>query len=266
MTGVQEGGNANGQQPPAGGDTATGGQQGGGAQAHDFRHSLPDDLKGLHPEIKDTTALMKSYASLTEKMGTAINLPKEGDEAATNDFYNKIGRPESPDKYDFTKFEQVNPDIAKAFAPAAHKAGLTQKQVETLTEWNLNLANDIKAADNAKAEASLKQAWGAEYDKKFGEVQAWAKAQFPDAVVQKYGADADFIAGIRGIYERFAVEGDIRHGDKGAGVNTLAEAQAKAAEIRSNPAFNDPMNPQHKQIKQEFDSIYARIATLQKKG
>jgi hypothetical protein len=116
----------------AGGGTGTGnaGKAGAGDAGQggaDWRSSIPDDIRGEKSlaDIKDVGALAKGYVESQKMIGRSIRIPGKdaektdfdafygklrevpgvvympdgADEAAMGDLYTKLGRPESPDKY-----------------------------------------------------------------------------------------------------------------------------------------------------------------------
>lgn len=54
-----------------------------------------------------------------------------------NRIYNKLGRPESPDKYDLTGIvpDTYNQDVLEQFKQKAHETGMSQEGVRKMAEW-----------------------------------------------------------------------------------------------------------------------------------
>jgi hypothetical protein len=104
-----------------------------------------------------------------DKAGRTILAPKSDDDAdGWNAIYNRLGRPESPDKYELPVPEGDDGSFAQSVAPVLHELGLTTKQAKGLAEWwNKASTSRIEAADEAfskqsEAEyAALKGEWGA---------------------------------------------------------------------------------------------------------
>jgi hypothetical protein len=104
-----------------------------------------------------------------DKAGRTILAPKGDDDAdGWSAVYNRLGRPESPDKYELPVPEGDDGSFAQAAAPVLHELGLTTKQAQGLAEWwNKASASRIEAADEAfsvQSEAEYKQLqreWGA---------------------------------------------------------------------------------------------------------
>src|SRR3990167_9967125 len=125
------------------------GQDGSGQPPITFdkwRETIPEDIRNdaSLKDIKDLTGLAKGYVSAQKLIGSKINIPKEGDEAAWNDLYGKLGRPESPDKYQVKRPELpkemgYDENAEKQFLPVAHKIGLNGKQVDALVAFQFEM-------------------------------------------------------------------------------------------------------------------------------
>lgn len=104
-----------------------------------------------------------------DKAGRTILAPKGDDDAdGWNAVYNRLGRPESADKYELPVPEGDDGSFAQAAAPVLHELGLTTKQARGLAEWwNKASSARIEAADESfskqsEAEyAALRGEWGA---------------------------------------------------------------------------------------------------------
>ena len=83
-------------------------------------------------------------------------------------FYNKLGRPESADKYGLTLKNDENGEVAKALAPAMFDAGLTATQAAKMQEA-LDGFSAAQVEGYAKEQDSqmkaLQKDWGADYEK-----------------------------------------------------------------------------------------------------
>jgi len=103
---------------------------------------LPDDMKG-NPAIAGIPDLPTAAKNLIDAQNYAvgaIKMPKA--DASDEDFatfYSKIGRPESADKYEIAKPELpegmgYDENLEGWFRGAAHKIGLTNRQVSNLLQ------------------------------------------------------------------------------------------------------------------------------------
>ena len=146
--------------------------------------SLPDNLRN-EPSLQTFTTvdnLAKSYVNAVKKIGGnpdhLVQLPQEGE--SKDNFYNKIGRPETPEGYDFGE------DGGKLdfYRNATHQLGLTQDQAANMlqlyaaVEEEQTKASDKQNADFAvESQINLKREWGTNYDSNIDMAQR-AFAQF----------------------------------------------------------------------------------------
>lgn len=138
-------------------------------EAQDWRESLPEDIRSdpsLGP-IKDLAGLARSYVNAQKLIGREkIPMPKDETDPMWEDVYRRLGRPDTPDAYEFTRPEGL-PDYdeaaEKAFREQAHKLGLSAKQARGLFDWYHSVAGE-KFQGMAKAReewvSALKAEWG----------------------------------------------------------------------------------------------------------
>lgn len=90
--------------------------------------------------FKEPSALAKSWVNAQKMIGAdKVVIPKaDAPDADWDAFYNKVGRPESPDKYELKLPEGITMDdnLAKGFKEVAHKTGLSPRQVQKIVEWD----------------------------------------------------------------------------------------------------------------------------------
>ena len=230
-----------------------------------FIESLPEDLRQDPNMLKFNNYgdMAKSYIGLSKLMGADKNdilrVPKpEADEKEWNEYYQKLGRPEAPDKYALPKIEGVefNEDVLKQFRELAYKNGMTAKQFESVMGWYAPMAQSIlqqqkesmvNAEKNVKEE--LKKEWGAAYEQKVNKIDDIINLYDKDGVVfDKLGkagllGDAD----IWKFFERAA--------------NDLSESDGTKD---GNPAKEQVMTPNQAQMeinKRFADAAWMKIYT-----
>jgi hypothetical protein len=185
--------------------------------SNSFRDSLPEELRSDSSlqDFKDVGSLAKSYVNAQQMIGSSVRIPsqdasqeqrdefyaklsqidgvaripEEGNQEAIDAFYNKMGRPESADKYNLGLEEgQANEERVAEFSELAHQIGLTNSQAKALAQHEAQ-----KAAMSAEqfqdsrtsAESSLKEAWGSDYNNRLAGAKAAAGAyaeKYPDAM------------------------------------------------------------------------------------
>lgn len=128
---------------------------------------------------KEPTDMLNSYRNLERFAGGAkdlVELPgADADPTALDAFYNRLGRPEDPDKYGLEVPQGGDPELVNWFKATAHKNGLTAKQAQSLfTEWN-GMAGGLQeklqaqqAQESTQAITTLKNEWGQQYDSMIG--------------------------------------------------------------------------------------------------
>lgn len=146
-------------------------------QATSWFDSFDDETKGYiqNKGWDDPVKAVKSYQELEKFRGASedqlLKLPKNLDEeGALDGIWNKLGRPESPDKYsvDFGEGVNVDSDRLGAYAETAHKLGITQKQFETLAKLDAEYMSSVMEQQQKAFEQKsnleyeqLKKEWGA---------------------------------------------------------------------------------------------------------
>ena len=129
----------------------------------------PEDAGAVEKKgWKSPADLFKSYREMEKKFSSdnKIPLPKdENDTAAYDAILARLGRPDSPDKYQFGK--DADPSFVKAFAPLLHKGGMSQKAAAELEAgWNAFAAQQHEVQtqgwlkDQEKAMQVLQNEWG----------------------------------------------------------------------------------------------------------
>ena len=116
--------------------------------------------------------VLKTYAEAQKFIGGSIRLPGEKDapqdrEKKLNDVYAKLGRPESPEKYDL-KLPEVNgvkwdDNAVGMFKQTAHKLGLNSTQLNgLLTMYGEHLKTGLPNIEalNQKGAQALQEHWG----------------------------------------------------------------------------------------------------------
>ncbi len=133
---------------------APAGYQGGGQGSQNsgpWYSSFSSGLEGPEAEsfnsyasrYQDPQSFAKGVANLRKSFDSRIPLPgPDADENAWGEVYDKLGRPKSPTEYQFHHIEgspelaDVEVEARENFRGVAHRLGLTQKQIDGLTQWN----------------------------------------------------------------------------------------------------------------------------------
>ena len=141
--------------------------------------SLPEGLRA-EPSLQtfdSVDKLAKSYVNAVKKIGgdpaNLVSIPQEGE--SWDSFYNQLGRPETPEGYDFGD----DPDNELEFyRNATHQLGLTQEQAQNMLELYASVQEEQNEADNqatadfaVDSQIQLKREWGANYDGRLDQAQ-----------------------------------------------------------------------------------------------
>lgn len=131
-----------------------------------------------------------------EKAGRTITLL--GDDAppeAVNEFYTKLGRPETPDKYSVQAPDGADNTRLDMMRNMAHELGLSDKQFAGLAEADAQYIDTVTQEVSSKnemsaveAEAQLRKDWGAAYDLKAAQI---------DIAASKLGFTDEHLSGLR---------------------------------------------------------------------
>lgn len=132
---------------------------------------LPERPQWLPEKFQKPEDLARSYTELEKKLGSAGAFPKDDAPQAERDaFWNKLGRPETPDKYDLktpSAEDGWNKDHEGIARQRLHAAGLTQKQVQAAIDLHVDLIGaGVKQIDAGAKEttALLQKEWGGAFE------------------------------------------------------------------------------------------------------
>jgi len=145
----------------------------------DFSAFSEDDRKRL-TRFKTYNDVAKSYLALETRLGASVVIPSENAPQADWDaFHKRLGRPESPDGYEFDPI--YLPDGSRheggneAFKNLAFNLGLSKKAAKDLYRESAKLGVsqiiEVQKKQEAKkeeAKVNLKKDWADSYDKNMG--------------------------------------------------------------------------------------------------
>lgn len=168
--------------------------QGGSDDAKMFRYSDTTSMQEFfrdYPQYANNPNFTKyktvkdfasGYESLVSRLGTAVNIPNQySTQEQIDEFYNKLGRPESADNYQFQDklpegFE-IDEKLDASYRDLAYQIGLTSTQAQKLRDF-YNSAVEAAYLGNQKevqtrlAQAheqnvnEIKEMWGGDYKAK----------------------------------------------------------------------------------------------------
>ena len=140
-----------------------------------WRDEVPEDYREEKTLSKYQSVgdLAKGHVHLSRMMGNSVKIPGEdATDDERNDFYSKLGRPDTADKYEYESPDMpegmaYDANSETAFNQLAHDQGLSQKQLGSILDFYNKFALDSQIdqklkMDEAyfKGEASLQKEWG----------------------------------------------------------------------------------------------------------
>jgi|TARA_R110000851_G_scaffold2262_1_gene8776 hypothetical protein len=245
-------------------------------QSSSWKNSISEEFR-KDPSIEKFTeidALAKSYINATRMIGQdKIVIPtKNSTQEAWDEAYEKLGRPESPDKYNLKiESDVINMDenAIKSFAEQSHKLGLNSKQAEGILDFYKNNMEgsaqqskiDTETAQ-AQSEQELRSEWGRDFDAKVQQAGAIAKANINPEVL-----DMTLSSGIRlgdhpEIIKGFSKIANMMSEDKivsteSENVNSVADIESEISAITNNtdgPYWNK-QHPDHDKVVQQVYTL-----------
>ena len=241
--------------------------------------TLPDGL-GREPSLRNFDSvdkLAKSYVHAVKKMGVppeqVLRVPT--DEVSWTDTYNALGRPESPEGYDLSGYEDGESDYS-GFRKMAHDAGLNQTQSEIILDTLKNeYLNNQEQYDNARESQevdglkSLQKDWGPEFNKNLNLAQRVFN-RFADKDTLDYieetgvGNNPNMIKMLARSGEAFSEGGPILTGEaRGSGLSPQEAKdtiQAKLSDPDFKRAYLTASDPNHKEAVKTMQRLYDKSA------
>ena len=223
-----------------------------------------------NPNIEKFTeldALAKSYINAVSMIGTdKIPLPgKSATDEQWNEVYNKLGRPESADKYTLefkTDVAPVDENVIKGFAQNAHKLGLNNKQAQGILEfYKSTLEGSAKEMsvnmESAQAEAAntLRSEWGKSYDENLRKASAVAQTYLEPELLDTQLRDGSRLGDNPKIIKAFANIANLLSEDKiiGTEADNILQGRDVEKEIEEltsdrQGAYWNKMHPNHSKV------------------
>jgi hypothetical protein len=209
--------------------------------------------------------VIKGYKDL-KNQGSDFKIPDGSNSDEMNSFYNKLGRPDTIDGYDFDMVEVDHDSSFKGFKEAAHRNGLTSTQAEGMYKDFDNFVKteyeqaDIKVKEeNEKTIAELKQEWGKDYEGKMeGARKAFADMGLDDNIAEDVGK----LLGVGNTVKLFdaLANGSKEHQflDDGGATGTTEQAiQDEIYEITHKPEYMD--DNKNKLLVRRVTALYKQL-------
>lgn len=214
--------------------------------------ALPAELRGSPAisKFKEPAALAKSYIELEKSFGNALRPPPpDADQKTLDAFYQKLGRPVTPEEYTITPPEDVplDAETEKRIRTQAYRLGLNSRQTQEMVNayaGEVREAIQTRKGEVDRADAHLKEKWGANYERNTAIVGRTLTYLDPEGELAGELARTGLgnhpkVVELFLNYGKLLVEDGLVVGDV-AGIATREGAKAKIAEIKA-----DPKHPYH---------------------
>ncbi len=241
-----------------------------------WKEAIPEELRN-DPNISKFTeleALAKSYVNATRMIGQdKVAVPNNNStEDQWNEVYDKLGRPESADKYKLEVKSDVVPldeSAIKQFAENAHQLGLNNKQAQGILEFYKNSMEgsaqqskiDTETAQ-ANAEQELRKEWGSNYEANIKKAGSVAKANMNAEILDMELKDGTRLGDHPAIIKGFANIANILSEDKLVSTESENVSQGTDYEAEISKIVNDRDGPYWNKAHPDHDKVVQQVFTL----
>ena len=257
----------------------------GQAPSEDWKASLPEDIRDnqLIHNANSIESLAKTAIHAQSMIGAdKLAIPgKWANDDDWNNVYTKLGKPEDAQGYKLELKEgtQVDKDMESWYRGLAHKAGLNDRQANTIFQEYMAKEAKLKAANappspedveiiKGEAEIALKKEWGKAFDTKMNEAKGvlteFAPKDFDQLLTKDgvpLGNDPVFIKTLANIgnYINSKLGEDKMVGSKQQPQYTPADAEKEIAALRGDPRdggpYWDKKHPDHIRTVQQVQEL-----------
>ena len=241
-----------------------------------WKSSISEEFRN-DPNIEKFTeidALAKSYINATRMIGQdKVAVPNNNStEDQWNEVYNKLGRPESPDKYQLEVKSDIVPideSAIKSFAENAHQLGLNNKQAQGILEFYKNSMEgsaqqnqvDMETAQ-ANAEQELRKEWGRAYEDNIKKAGAVAKANMDANILDMQLKDGTRLGDHPAIIKGFANIANLMSEDKLVSTESENVSQGIDYDAEISKIVNDRDGPYWNKAHPDHDKIVQKVFNL----
>ena len=244
--------------------------------AKTWKEAISEEFRN-DPNIEKFTeidALAKSYINATQMIGKdKVAVPnKNSTEDQWNEVYDKLGRPESADKYTLNAKSEVVPiddNAIKQFAENAHQLGLNNKQAQGILEFYKNnmesMAQQAKVdteTAQAQSEQQLRQEWGRELDTNVKKAGALAKANMNPEILDMQLKDGMRLGDHPEIIKGFAKIAGMMSEDKIVSTESENVSSNTDVETEISDIMNNKDGPYWNKSHPDHDKMVQQVYTL----
>lgn len=231
--------------------------------------------------MKDFGGLAKQFVDSQKMIGGSVRVPKDdAPQEEWDKFYQKLGRPESADGYQFPLPEvphgEWNKDAVGAFKKAAHGLGLTPRQAQGLMTMYADMERQALKQRGGATEArigELKAEWGEAFKNNLAIAKSATRQLFGQKFIDMLnktglGDDPDLIRGMVKVGKDLMEDGVIEVGEGFSSLDSVQDEINKVmnldAEGRAkHPYWNDKLAG-HKEAVDKMFSLREILANTGK--
>lgn len=244
--------------------------------AKSWKETISEEFRN-DPNISKFTeidALAKSYINATKMIGSdKIAVPNNNStDDQWEEVYSKLGRPESPDKYQLDFKSEVAPvdeQAIKSFAEVAHKTGLNEKQAQAILDfYKQNSENSVQQLKvdtetaQAQAEQQLRQEWGKQYESNITKAASVAKANMSGDVLDMQLKDGTRLGDHPDVIKGFTKIAGLLSEDKIATPESETVDQGRDLETEISKIVNDRTGPYWNKTHPDHTKMVQQVYTM----
>ena len=244
--------------------------------AKTWKEAISEEFRN-DPNIEKFTeidALAKSYINATQMIGKdKVAVPnKNSTDDQWNEVYDKLGRPESAEKYSLNAKSEVVPiddNAIKQFAENAHQLGLNNKQAQGILEFYKNnmegMAQQAKVdteTAQVQSEQQLRQEWGREFDTNIKKAGALAKANMNPEILDMQLKDGMRLGDHPEIIKGFAKIAGMMSEDKIVSTESENVSSNTDVETEISDIMNNKDGPYWNKSHPDHDKMVQQVYTL----
>ena len=241
-----------------------------------WKDSISEEYR-KDPNIEKFTeadALAKSYINAVKMIGQdKLAIPTNNStEEAWNEVYDKLGRPESAEKYSLdakSKVVSLDENAVKQFAETSHKLGLNNKQAQGLLEfYKQNMEGTAQQAKidtetaQAQAEQELRSEWGREFDTKVKQAGSLAKANMKPEILDMTLSNGTRLGDHPEIIRGFAKIAGMMAEDKIVSTESESVQSNQSIQDEIDTIINDRASPYWNKSHPNHDKQVQQVYTL----
>ena len=241
-----------------------------------WKDSISEEFR-KDPNIEKFTeidALAKSYINATRMIGQdKVVIPTNNStEEQWNEVYDKLGRPESAEKYSLdakSKVVSLDDNAVKQFAETSHKLGLNNKQAQGLLEfYKQNMEGTAQQAKvdtqtaQAQAEQELRSEWGREFDSKVKQASSLAKANIKPEILDMTLSNGTRLGDHPEIIKGFAKIASMMSEDKIVSTESESVQSNQSIQDEIDTIINDKASPYWNKGHPNHDKQVQQVYTL----